>query len=314
MRFSLRLTARPLACSGVAVGLFLAVATTAIATPSSSVPIARTSTGTLVGQAVPGENEFLGIRYAEPPVGSLRWEPPVPAPHSNATQHVVAFGPHCPQGASPFGLPSVTEDCLFLNVYTPPHQHFGFGGLPVMLWYHGGAFVVGESNDYDPVRLVAKNVIVVTVNYRLGALGFLAHPALDSEKHLFANYGLLDQQAALAWVRRNAGAFGGDPRRITIFGESAGGASVISQLASPLAAGMFSKAIIESGAYANTPTLAKAEAQGTAFATTAGCASQTAACLRALPVATLLANEPTGYVPTVDGTILPLNPKFAFAQ
>jgi para-nitrobenzyl esterase len=314
MRFSLPLIARPLAGSGVAVSLFLAVATTAFAAPSSSAPIARTSTGTLVGQSVPGEDEFLGIRYAEPPVGALRWEPPVPAPHSNATQQAVAFGPHCPQSASPFGLPSATEDCLFLNVYTPPHTRAGVAGLPVMLWYHGGAFVVGESSDYNPVRLVAKNVIVVTANYRLGALGFLAHPALDAEKHLFANYGLLDQQAALAWVRLNAAAFGGDARRITIFGESAGGASVVSQLASPLAAGMFSKAIIESGGYANTPTLADAEAEGTAFAAATGCTSQTSACLRALPVATILANEPTGYVPTVDGTILPLNPKVAFAQ
>jgi para-nitrobenzyl esterase len=183
-----------------------------------------------------------------------------------------------------------------------------------MVWIHGGAFVVGESDGYDPVRLVGQDVDVVTINYRLGAFGFLAQPALDGEGHLFANYGLLDQQAALAWVKQNAAAFGGDPRRITIFGESAGGASVLSQLASPLAAGLFSRAILESGSYVNTPDLPTAEAAGTAFATAVGCPSQTAACLRALPVATILAQEPAQYVPTVDGKILPLNPKVAVAE
>jgi para-nitrobenzyl esterase len=183
-----------------------------------------------------------------------------------------------------------------------------------MVWIHGGAFVVGESDAYDPIRLVGRDVDVVTLNYRLGALGFLAQPALDSEGHLFANYGLLDQQAALAWVKRNAAAFGGDPRRVTLFGESAGGASVLSQLASPLAAGLFSRGILESGSYVNTPTLPAAEATGSAYAAAVGCPSQTAACLRALPVATLLAQEPSGYVPTVDGKILPLNPKVAVAE
>jgi para-nitrobenzyl esterase len=183
-----------------------------------------------------------------------------------------------------------------------------------MVWIHGGAFVVGESDDYDPTKLVARGVDVVTLNYRLGALGFLALPSLDSEGHLFANYGLLDQQAALQWVRRNIAAFGGDPNRVTVFGESAGGASVMSQLASPLAAGTFQRAIIESGAYANTPTLAEAESTGAAYATAEGCATLSAACMRGLSVTALLSDEPSGYVPTVDGTILPLNPKVAIAN
>jgi para-nitrobenzyl esterase len=183
-----------------------------------------------------------------------------------------------------------------------------------MVWIHGGAFVVGESDDYDPAKLVARGVDVVTLNYRLGALGFLALPSLDSEGHVFANYGLLDQQAALEWVRRNIAAFGGDPNRVTIFGESAGGASVMSQLASPLATGTFQRAIIESGAYANTPTLPEAESAGAAYATAEGCASLSAACMRGLSVTALLSGEPVQYVPTVDGTVLPLNPKVAIAN
>jgi para-nitrobenzyl esterase len=222
------------------------------------------------------------------------------------------YAPHCPQTASPFGLPSTSENCLYLNVFTPLRARRG-ERRPVMVWIHGGAFVVGESDGYDPVRLVGRDVDVVTINYRLGALGFLAQPALDTEGHLFANYGLLDQQAALAWVKRNAAAFGGDPRRVTLFGESAGGASVLSQLASPLATGLFSRGIMESGSYVNTPPLPTAEAAGSAFAAAAGCPSQTAACLRALPVAAILAQEPVSYVPTIDGQILPLDPKVAIA-
>src|ERR1700685_3597958 len=168
--------------------------------------------------------------------------------------------------------------------------------------------------------MVKDGVIVVTINYRLGILGFLAHPAFAAEKTgpdhdgAFAagsagDYGLMDQQLALRWVRDNIVFFGGDPLNVTIFGESAGGLSVFSQLASPPAANLFQKAIVESGAYAlTTQTLATAETAGTAFATAAGCSSQTAACLRALPVTTILANEnPAGYTPNIDGEFLPLS-------
>ena len=144
-----------------------------------------------------------------------------------------------------------------------------------------------------PTKLVGNGAIVVTINYRLGALGFLAHPALASHPGgPSGDYGLMDQQAALRWVQRNISQFGGDPRNVTIFGESAGGLSVLSQLASPGAHGLFARAIVESGAYDLTQApLATAEAAGEAFATKAGCASQTAACLRSLPVATILANQ-----------------------
>jgi para-nitrobenzyl esterase len=272
-----------------------------------------------------GVREFLGIPYAAPPVGNLRWRPPVPHAPWFAPLEATSFANHCPQPASPFGRVSVTEDCLFLNVFTPDSVAFS-GPRPVMFWIHGGALVTGESDDYDPTALVKDGVIVVTINYRLGALGFLAHPAFaeeetdpdrdgDRQTGSAGDYGLMDQQLALRWVRDNILFFGGDPLNVTIFGESAGGLSVFSQLISPPAQNFFHKAIIESGSYAlTTQTLAAAEAAGTAFATATGCGSQTAACLRALPVTTILASEdPAGYTPNIDGEFLPLSLNTALA-
>jgi para-nitrobenzyl esterase len=266
-----------------------------------------------------GVREFLGIPYAAPPVGNLRWRPPVPHAPWFAPLEATNFANHCPQPPTPFGRASVTEDCLFLNVFTPSSADF-FHLHPVMVWIHGGSLITGESDDYDPTALVQDGVIVVTINYRLGALGFLAHPAFAAEKtdpdhdrdidsNSAGDYGLMDQQQALRWVRDNILFFGGDPLNVTIFGESAGGLSVFSQLVSPPAAGLFHKAIIESGAYAlNTQTLATAEAAGTAFATAAGCSSQTSACLRALPVTTILAFENTaGYMPNIGGEFFPVS-------
>jgi para-nitrobenzyl esterase len=184
-----------------------------------------------------------------------------------------------------------------------------------MVWIHGGALVSGESNDYDPTQLVEHGVTVVTINYRLGALGFLAHPALADAKGQSGDYGLMDQQAALRWVQRNIVSFGGDPRNVTIFGESAGGLSVLSQVASPQAKGLFEKAIAESGSYNLTQaSLASAETAGEAFATQAGCASQTAACLRSLPVSTILADQDaSGYTPNINTEVLPQALGTAFA-
>src|SRR6185436_8570148 len=235
--------------------------------------------------------------------------------------------------AGAFGQGSTTEDCLFLNVFAPnpfhdrghghghghdrdrvrdddrdgDHDRDRFGLHPVMVWIHGGALVTGESNDYDATRLVEQgDVIVVTINYRLGALGFTAHPALTAESpdHASGNYGLMDQQEALRWVRRNILFFGGDPLRVTIFGESAGGLSVHTQLASPGSHGLFQRAIVQSGAYQLTqPALATVEAAGVAFANRAGCTDQTAACLRGLTVEQVLANQGTGLAvatPVID--------------
>jgi para-nitrobenzyl esterase len=276
--------------------------------------VARTASGAVRGLANGPADEFLGIPYAAPPVGALRWQPPQPAASWSGVRDATRFAPHCPQLPSPFGLASTSEDCLFLNVFTPSRWR-AHARLPVMVWIHGGALVTGESNDYDPTALVADGVIVVTINYRLGALGFLAHPALADAHGQSGDYGLMDQQAALRWVRRNIASFGGNPHNVTIFGESAGGLSTLSQVASPQARGLFEKAIVESGSYDLTQApLASAEAAGEAFAAKAGCASQTAACLRSLPVSTILASQnAAGYTPNINIEVLPQSLGAAFA-
>ena len=309
----------------VAVGIL--TLTPLIHSWTSPGPLAVTEDGVFRGVSTATMNEFLGIRYAQAPVGDLRWRPPRRTLRNHGIQDATQFANHCPQPASPFGLPSATEDCLFLNVFTPAGKNNGADEgehsrpRPVMVWIHGGALVVGESDDYNPQSLVAQGVVVVTINYRLGALGFLAHPALSAEaadpdndgdqdhSPASGNYGIMDQQLALQWVRRNIAGFGGDPENVTVFGESAGGLSTFSNLVSPRARGLFQRAIVESGAYSLTlPSLAIAEAQGAAYATAEGCTSQTAACLRALSVAQVLAHEnAAGYVTNVDGRILPLS-------
>jgi para-nitrobenzyl esterase len=176
-----------------------------------------------------------------------------------------------------------------------------------MVWIYGGANASGASKFFDPTPLVETGgVIVVTLNYRLGLLGFLAHPALDSEGHPSANYGIMDQQLALQWVQTNIAKFGGDPQNVTLFGESAGGLNTLTHLASPLSSGLFQRAIVQSGAYQlNTPTLAASEARGVAFATTVGCSDQTAGCLRSRSVGELLANASNAYnQSSIDGQIL----------
>jgi len=275
---------------------------------TSGGPLAVTSTGRVQGKVAGATDEFLGIPYAAPPAGALRWAPPQPAVPWSGTRPATSFAPHCPQSASPFGLASTSEDCLFLNVFRPAN---GPGNRPVMVWLHGGALVTGESDGYDPANLVRRGVVVVTINYRLGALGFLADRALAARPvGPTGNYGLMDQQAALRWVHRNIARFGGNPHNVTIFGESAGGLSVLSQVVSPGARGLFQRAIVESGAYALTEQpLGKAEQAGAAFAAKTGCAkatdAKTAACLRGLPVATILADQnATGYQPDVDGSVL----------
>jgi para-nitrobenzyl esterase len=284
---------------------------------------ALTTEGFIRGVATATTHAFRGIPYAAAPVGGLRWKPPQRHARWTTILDATQFANHCPQIAGPFGRGSETEDCLFLNVYTPDggdHHHDPFGLRPVMVWIHGGALVTGESDDYDATRIVEQGeVIVVTINYRLGALGFTAHPALTAESpdHASGNYGLMDQQEALRWVQRNILLFGGDPTRVTIFGESAGGLSVHSQLASPGAHGLFHRAIVESGGYQLAqPTLAAGEAAGTAFAAAAGCPDQSAACLRGLPVAQLLANQASGVggaSPVIDHKVLTQSVAAAFA-
>jgi para-nitrobenzyl esterase len=307
------LSAVALAAAGVAVAAPSATATaTATAARSGSgggsSPVVATAGGLLRGSTAGGTHEFLGIPYAAPPVGNLRWRPPQPAARWPGVRAATSFAPHCPQPGSPFGVASTSEDCLYLNVYAPAGGHLG--NRPVMVWIHGGALVTGESDDYNPASLVRNGAVVVTINYRLGALGFLADSALASHSGgPSGDYGLMDQQAALRWVQRNIRGFGGNPRNVTVFGESAGGLSTLSQLVSPGARGLFQHAIVESGTYALTQApLASAESSGAAFAAKVGCTTiaNTAACLRSVPVATILANENAGgYQPNIDGDVLP---------
>src|SRR5882757_5187903 len=278
----------PLAVAGVTLGALVAAAPAVSASTlggpaaaSASGPVVGTANGAVRGLANGAADEFLGIPYAAPPVGALRWRPPQPAASWPGVRDATQFAPH----------------------------------HPVMVWIHGGALVSGESDDYLPAKLVGDGVTVVTINYRLGALGFLAHPALADAKGQSGDYGLMDQQAALRWVQRNIASFGGDPHNVTIFGESAGGLSTLSQVASPQARGLFQKAIVESGSYNLTQaSLSSAEAAGEAFATKAGCASQTAACLRSLPVSAILADQDAaGYTPNINSEVLPETLGTAFA-
>src|SRR5215831_7981892 len=308
-----------LAVAGVTLGALAAATPAASASTlggqgAAGGPVTGTANGPVRGSTDGTVNEFLGIPYAAPPVGALRWQAPQPAASWSGVRDATQFAPHCPQTAGPFGRASTSEDCLYLNVFTPEHKQAG-SHFPVMVWIHGGALVTGESNDYDPTALVEDGVTVVTINYRLGALGFLAHPALADANGQSGDYGLMDQQAALRWVQRNIASFGGDPRNVTIFGESAGGLSTLSQVASPQASGLFERAIVESGSYNLTQaSLASAEAAGEAFATRAGCTDQTAACLRGLPVSTILANQNSaGYTPNINSEVLPETLRTAFA-
>jgi para-nitrobenzyl esterase len=316
--------------AGFLFGMLIVFAACTSLTPvalAAGDPVIHTESGRLQGIVGTQEIEYLGIPYAAPPVGPLRWMPPQPFGRWEGIFQATTFGSECEQ-LNQSGVPAGSEDCLFLNVYTPLGEHrVKPRGRAVMVWVHGGGLQTGAGSDFDPTPLVTGgDVIVVTINYRLGMLGFFAQTALDSEGHLAANYGLMDQQFALAWVQRNIENFGGDPDRVTLFGESAGGLSVYSQIASPLAAGLFHRAISQSGAFAGfSPDyrvdiipIATAETvggpsvpSGIALSDAFGCASQTAACLRAVDPATIVLNQPKPF-PVIDGTLLTETPGDAF--
>jgi para-nitrobenzyl esterase len=302
------------------IGLLLAPALmggSSEASAQSTTVVVNTTNGPVRGTWTSSQRRFLGVRYAASTAGAKRWTPPVAPAHWNTPADATQFGSGCPQPPSPFGIPSTNEDCLFLNVFTPvpavlPRR-------PVMVWFHGGALYLGQSTGYDPTKLVDQGTIVVTVNYRLGALGFMAHPELtaQSSDHASGNYGLMDQQLALKWIQQNIANFGGDPDNVTIFGQSAGGLSVLSHMVSPGSAGLFDRAIVQSGAITlDTPPLAVAEAQGTDLANRAAC--ENLACVRALPVADLLAVQlppgAIGYFPDIDGKVLTQSYRTAFTS
>jgi para-nitrobenzyl esterase len=276
------------------------------ASSSTAGPIVRVEGGAVRGAAVSGAYEFLGLPYAAPPTGNLRWRPPRPPVAWDGVRDATQFAPSCPQLPSPFAPPApFSEDCLYLNVYSPTLRPDA--QRPVLVWIHGGGFTEDGGRNYDGSTLAADGTIVVTINYRLGALGFLAHPALASRPDGPAgNYGLMDQIAALRWVKHNIAQFGGNPGNVTIAGQSAGGVSVLDLLVSHRSRGLFERAIVQSGAFALTQQpLADAEAAGEAFASQAGCPDQTAQCLRNLPVSTLLNKFPGAAIPgVIDGKIL----------
>jgi para-nitrobenzyl esterase len=278
----------------------------------------KTKSGKVAGKAEGPVRAFLGIPYAAPPVGALRWKPPMPAAKWKGVRQATEFGSHCMQPTiykdMIFRDPGISEDCLTLNVWTPAADKKA--KLPVMVWIFGGGFLAGGTSEprQDGTNLAKNGVVVVSMNYRLGIFGFFAHPELTAESPNKAsgNYGLMDQTAAIRWVHDNIAAFGGDPAKVTIFGESAGSFSVSSQMASPLAKGLFIRAIGESGGAFSSgglpyKTLAEAEAQGADFGKTVLSAT-TIAQLRALPAQQVLdAKAPAGvrFSPDVDGYFLP---------
>jgi para-nitrobenzyl esterase len=287
----------------------------------------RTDRGTVEGTvSADGKIQiFRGIPFAAPPLGDLRWKEPQPVAKWKGVRKATEFGPRCMQGRvfgdMVFRDNGPSEDCLYLNVWTPaasPKAH-----LPVMVWIYGGGFVAGSTSEprQDGENLAKKGVVVVSCNYRLGVFGFFASADLarESGHNASGNYGLLDQVAALQWVHRNIAAFGGDPDQVTIFGESAGSFSVSALVASPLARGLFERAIGESGAFFSTTLsakpLAESEAADAKFAESMG--ATTLAALRALPAGELLADAskkgPFAFEPNIDGYFLPEDVRSIYA-
>ena len=290
-------------------------------------PVVKAPAGALQGEAQGGVNVFRGIPYAQPPVQQLRWRPPVPASAWKGLRDATRFGPACHQPPSrpgsiyaPADSPKMSEDCLSLNVWAPAEAD----KAPVFVWIHGGSLTAGSASEpmYDGAALAARGLVVVTINYRLGVLGYLAHPQLseESEQGISGNYGLLDQIESLRWVQRNIEAFGGDPDNVTIAGESAGALSVMYLMASPPARGLFHKAIAQSAYMISTPAL-RATVHGTMPAEEAGVALSRKievrglARLRGMDAQDLTVQAVvSGFLPlgNVDGVLLPAQPVEVF--
>jgi para-nitrobenzyl esterase len=290
---------------------------------AASAPTVTIDSGALSGASDGAVDIYKGIPYAAPPVGALRWMPPATPASWTGTRDATAFGAICPQPQRPDGGIAMgagatqSEDCLSLNVFTPHGAH----KAPVMVWIHGGAhrFGSGSGAIYDGTMFAKEGVVLVSINYRLGLLGFFAHPALTraaAPDAPLGNYGQMDQIAALKWVQRNIAAFGGDPANVTVFGESAGGSSILYMLATPSAKGLFAKAIVESGGGWNVPvTLAQKESEGADFAAKAGFANATLEQLRSIPAEkTLDMPAVLGFGPFVDGRLVTATPAQAFAS
>jgi para-nitrobenzyl esterase len=301
---------------------------------SADSTLVMTRDGQLRGQAVGDVLAFKGVPFAAPPVGPLRWREPAPVKHWNGTRDALAYGPPCAQAAMGWNdnvAAKSSEDCLYLNVWTPARRD---KPLPVMIFFPGGAYHGGSGEglsmiepSYDGGKLAARGAVVLTANYRLGMFGFLAHPELSAESphHVSGNYALMDNIAALQWIRANIAKFGGDPDNVTIFGQSAGAFSVGFLMTSPLAKGLFAKAISESGTVlrGGQPVLRDAEAAGSKYLQSMGAPAKGAtAALRQKSAADLIkimmadpkihAVEPRG--PVVDGYAFPEQPALVFQQ
>ncbi|MFE2887995.1 carboxylesterase/lipase family protein [Streptomyces sp. NPDC059272] len=307
--------------SVLGLGLLSPIAVHALKSPPaqgsshSSSLVVTTAAGKVAGRAQTGYDAWLGIPYAATPTAAHRWTAPGPAPTWRGVRDATRFGDRCAQasGWDPgYEKTITTEDCLDLNVYAP---HGSRADTPVVVWIHGGGFTGGAGQDTNPRKFVQQTgAIVVTVNYRLGPLGYLNLPQLRAENANGAgNYGLLDQQAALRWVRSNIGNFGGDSGNVTIAGQSAGGSSVCDQLASPTAKGLFARAVVMSGG-CGLQTAAAGQTQSQAFVKEIGCATapDVLACLRAKPASAIVAAQLKAPVrPSLGGTAFPLDPATA---
>src|SRR4051794_15618587 len=294
-------------------------------TNETAAPVVKIANGTLEGTNESGIRTFKGIPFAAPPVGNLRWKEPQPVKNWQGVRKADKFGPRAMQravfGDMNFRSNGVSEDCLYLNVWTPAKS--ANEKLPVLVYFYGGGFIAGDGSEprYDGESLARRGIVTITVNYRLSIFGFFAHPELTKESphHSSGNYGLLDQSAALRWVQQNIAAFGGDPKRVTIGGESAGSFSVSAQMASPLSKNLISAAIGESGSLLGTlppVPLAEAEQTGLKFANSIG--ANSLAALRAMSAEELLETtaEPTTprFAVTIDGYFFPKSPVEIFSK
>jgi para-nitrobenzyl esterase len=306
------------------ISLFLFLNINAQPTAQSSLLTAKVANGTLEGVSESGVTIFKGIPYAKAPIGNLRWREPQPFPGWSGVRKADKFGPRPMQKFiftdMKFRSDSVSEDCLYLNVWTPAKSTND--RLPVLVYFYGGGFVAGGSSEYryDGESMARRGIVAITVNYRLGIFGFMAHPELTKESphHASGNYGLLDQAAALKWVQQNIAAFGGDPKKITIAGESAGSFSVSAQMASPLSKNIIAGAIGESGSLLgknSTVSLSEAEKAGEDFGKKIG--SATLAELRKIPAEKLLdeSTKPGSgrFRVDVDGYFFPKSPSEIYA-
>ncbi len=308
-----------LAVAVLGLGLLGAAApAVADAHPAAGTLLVHTDKGPISGARTDGVDSFLGIPYAAPPVGALRWRPPQPHAAWSGVRAATRYGNRCAALASTNGARSDSEDCLFVNVQRPTGVGPG-RRLPVYVFIHGGGLVNGSSNQAGGDKIVREtNAVVVSMNYRLGVFGFLGLPGLSRAGE--GNYGFLDQQAALRWVQRNIAAFGGDPRQVTLGGESAGAFSVCGHLVARSSRGLFARAMMQSGSCTDRP-LADTESASTSYAAAAGCPTAAStpatavACLRAKPAAALL-DASAGFSPSLtSGTdVLPIPDATAVAH